>query len=130
MGKRYLIDTNILIGYAGNLLPENAYSFISSIIDKEFNISVINKIEILGYQGAGKDIENFIDLAYIFELSNDITLKTIELRKTYKTKLPDAIIAATALVHGFSIITRNTKDFDKIESLETINPYDGSAIFG
>jgi len=57
-------------------------------------------------------------------LEEPVILKTIEIRKAYKTKLPDAIVAATALVNEFTIITRNMKDFDKIEGLEVINPYD------
>jgi predicted nucleic acid-binding protein len=35
----------------------------------------------------------------------------------------DAIIAATAIVNKLTIITRNIKDFEKIEGLEVINPY-------
>ncbi|NBC84509.1 MAG: PIN domain-containing protein [Bacteroidetes bacterium] len=124
MGKEYLIDTNVLIEYIGNLLPEKSYSFISGIIDQQFTISVINKIEVLGHNTAGKDIEDFIGLADIIELTEEITNKTIELRKQYKTKLPDAIIAATALVNELTIITRNTKDFEKIEGLEVLNPND------
>jgi hypothetical protein len=46
MGTEYLIDTNILIEYIGDLLPEKAHSFVSGIIDKQFAISVIDKIEI------------------------------------------------------------------------------------
>jgi predicted nucleic acid-binding protein len=42
----------------------------------------------------------------------------------YKIKTPDAIIAATALATESIIITRNTKDFGKIEGLEAINPYE------
>jgi len=57
-------------------------------------------------------------------LEEPVILKTIEIRKAYKTKLPDAIVAATALVNEFTIITRNMKDFDKIEGLEVIDPYD------
>jgi hypothetical protein len=124
MGKEYLIDTNILIGYTGDLLPEKAHSFVSGIIDQQFAISVINKIEVLGHNTAGKDIEDFIGLADVLELSEEVTNKTIELRKIYNTKLPDAIIAATALVNKLAIITRNTKDFEKIEGLEVLNPYD------
>jgi predicted nucleic acid-binding protein len=41
----------------------------------------------------------------------------------HNIKLPDAIIAATALVYELTIITRNTKDFEKIEGLNVINPY-------
>lgn len=124
MGKGYLIDSNVLIEYTGNLLPENANSFVSGVIDEQFNISVINKIEVLGHNTAGKDIEDFIALADVFELTEDVISKTIELRKTYSTKLPDAIIAATAIVNQLSLISRNTKDFEKIEGLDVLNPYD------
>ena len=93
------------------------------IIDKQFTISIINKIEILGHNTAGKIIDVFIGLANILELTEAIASKTIELRKKYKTKLPDAIIAATAIVNQLSIITRDIKDFEKIEGLEVLNPY-------
>ncbi|HYX09361.1 MAG TPA: PIN domain-containing protein [Bacteroidales bacterium] len=66
----------------------------------------------------------FINASEVFTLEEPVILKTIEIRKAYKTKLPDAIVAATALVNEFTIITRNMKDFDKIEGLEVINPYD------
>ncbi len=124
MDKEYLIDTNILIEYTGNLLPEGANFFISEVIDKQFTISIINKIEILGHNTAGKDIDVFIGLANILELTEAIANKTIELRRIYKTKLPDAIIAATAIVNQLTIITRDLKDFEKIEGLEVLNPYD------
>ncbi len=35
----------------------------------------------------------------------------------------DSIIAATALVHGIAVVTRNTKDFDKT-GVDIINPWD------
>jgi len=65
----------------------------------------------------------FINASEVFALEESVILKAIEIRKTHKTKLPDAIIAATALVNELTIITRNTKDFDKIERLEVLNPY-------
>lgn len=49
MGKRFLIDTNVLIEFTGKMLPDKTHAFISKIIDEEFNISVINKIEVLGH---------------------------------------------------------------------------------
>lgn len=49
---------------------------------------------------------------------------TIEIRKKYKIKLPDAIIAGTALTYSLTLVTRNTKDFDKIEGLSVINPHE------
>ncbi|AUD03719.1 PIN domain-containing protein [Spirosoma pollinicola] len=53
--------------------------------------------------------------------TNAIIDACIGLRKNLKIKLPDAIIAATALVHGRTIIIRNTKDFQAIAGLTCIN---------
>jgi len=56
-------------------------------------------------------------------LDDAITLKTIDLRKSKKIKLGDAIIAATALVHNLILISRNTADFINIEGLDIIDPH-------
>ena len=37
--------------------------------------------------------------------------------------IKDALIAATAIVHGMAVVTRNTGDFDRFEGLEVINPW-------
>jgi predicted nucleic acid-binding protein len=50
--------------------------------------------------------------------------KTIELRRKYKRKLPDIIIAATAIVHNLTIATRNVADFQNIDNLSVWNPWD------
>lgn len=41
----------------------------------------------------------------------------------HKTKLPDAIIAATALVYDLILITRNTADFKSIDGLKVVDPH-------
>ena len=129
MGKpEYLIDTNVAIEYIGEALPENALTMLDGIIDGQFYISVINKIELLGFVGITENEEvkfqELINAANLVDLNEDIVNSTIEIRKLHNTKLPDAIIAATALVNQLTIFTRNTKDFDKIEGLEVLNPYD------
>lgn len=125
MGQEYLIDTNTLIDYLDNKLTDNANKLIDSISSK---ISVITRIELLSWPGADENqtvvLETFINGSVVYPLDEPIIIKAIEIRKTYKTKLPDAIIAATALVYGFTLIFRNTKDFKNIPDLETINPHD------
>ena len=54
----------------------------------------------------------------------DVIQKTISIRKSRKIDLPDAIIAATALVYDFTLITQNMKDFEKIQGLKTLNSFD------
>ena len=62
-------------------------------------------------------------LSKIYHIDDEIINKTIELRKKYKIKLPDTIIAATAIVNGFILISHNFKDFQKITELNFINSY-------
>jgi toxin FitB len=128
MGQGYLLDANVLIDYTANLLPDNGKQKVTGIIDDGFNISVVFKIEVLGYDDLPskmKQFEAFLDLATVFPLDSDVTAKTIYLRRKYKKlKLGDAIIAATALAYNFALVTHNTKDFKNIEGLEVMNPYD------
>jgi predicted nucleic acid-binding protein len=44
-------------------------------------------------------------------LSEAIVQRTIALRQQHRIRLPDALIAATALVLGEPLVTRNTQDF-------------------
>jgi len=91
-------------------------------------ISVIIKIELCCWKttsaGDLQVLHRFIADAWIFELKEAIKLKTAELRKAYKIKLPDATIAATALIHDLTLITSNSSDFDSIEGLKFVNPFD------
>jgi predicted nucleic acid-binding protein len=68
-------------------------------------------------------IRQFLNNAFIIEINSEIKLKAVEIRKQTKIKLPDAIIASTAIVYKMSLITRNTNDFSKIGSLEVVNPF-------
>jgi len=127
MGKRYLIDTNIISHLFSDTLPENGKEFVRNIIDTELIISVIVEIEILTYQPAPEKmlmIEEFVKLATILPLDKDVTQKAIELRRqNKKLKLGDAIIGATAIVNQLLLVTNNTKDFMNIKGLKPIDPH-------
>ena len=114
----------MLIEYLAKLLPAIGHTFVTGLLDEEFNISVINRIEVLGHASVNQATEDFLSLATVHELTQQVAQQTIQLRKTHRIKLPDAIIAATALTHGFTIVTRNTSDFKTIAGLPTINPHE------
>jgi len=124
----YLLDTNIVIGYLASSLPSNGMKTLNAIVDDDSIISVITKIETLGFNfksvSEKLNTEVFVNGSTILNIDDAIVSRTIVLRKTHKIKLPDAIIAATALVHGLILISRNTKDFVEITGLRVINPYD------
>lgn len=127
MERQYLIDTNAVIDYLGEKLPASGMEFMNGIIDAVPMVSVVTKIEVLGFNAPAEHyqlLKDFMDDATLFALNDEVIDASIEVRKNHKTKLPDAIIAATALVKGLTIISRNTKDFQNIEGLDCVNPYD------
>ena len=68
-------------------------------------------------------IKNFIGDSIILGINADVVYECVALRKNKRIKTPDAIIAATALVYNYTIITNNEKDFINIDGLKIINPY-------
>ncbi|MEX2569222.1 MAG: type II toxin-antitoxin system VapC family toxin [Cyclobacteriaceae bacterium] len=129
MGIKYLWDTNTAIYYLQQQFPPQAEQFIDSTIEESKPaISAITEIELLCWKTpTDKDLEvlySFIDDALVFELEKDIKLKTAEIRKAHKIKLPDAIISATALAYDLTLLTRNVSDFNNIDGLNLINPHE------
>ena len=124
MGQRYLIDTNIVIAYLNGTLPDIAAYLIE---EERPCISVITRIELLVWRNASEEhiskMHEFINASIVFNLEEQIILKTIELRKQHRIKLPDVIIAATALTHNLQLITRNSEDFKNIGELQIITPF-------
>jgi hypothetical protein len=68
-------------------------------------------------------LSSFILDSIVFDLREEIVNTTIDLRRKHKIKLPDAIIAATALVYNLILISRNTTDFNNIKNLAVIDPH-------
>jgi predicted nucleic acid-binding protein len=127
MGTSYLIDTNIVIYLLNGSLNENALRFMEPIINDHYNLSVISKIELLGFSFSDEeklsDTKNFINDGVLIPLNDEIIEQTIYLRQIYKLKTPDAIIAATAIVFDSTLVSRNDKDFSQITNLKYINPF-------
>lgn len=123
---QYLIDTNAVIDYLGNKLPTPGKVFMNGVIDSVPIVSVVSKIEVLSYNAPDehyKTLSNFINDATVLDLTNNVVEACIEIRKIHKTKLPDAIIAATALVYDLVLISRNLSDFKNINGLQVVDPH-------
>lgn len=69
MGQNYLLDTNVAIYFLNGQLTTNAFTFVLSILQSECNLSVITKMELLGWQSANpadeKKIQDFVKDATI-----------------------------------------------------------------
>ena len=116
-GNNYLLDTNIIV-YALKGIPS-----ITPYLEGDCFISVVTEIEIIGVAGLGKRELSIrqaaIDYCTIIPLTNTIKNEAIRLKQQFKIKLPDAIIAATALVEGYTLITAD-KGFKKFSLLQLI----------
>lgn len=121
----YLLDTNFIINYFKGIYEGDARKFTDSIINGTTFISIITRIELLSWKSiVAKDeiiIKEFISDSTVFSLEERIIIRTILLKKTNKIKLPDAIIAATALEHNMQLLSHNVKDFINIPELIVVD---------
>ena len=126
MGKRYLIDTNIISKYSNNLISEEGCLFLEDIFDTEILISFITRIEVLVYNPSEASVQltisSILEASSELSMSEEILLKTVEIRRKAKIKLPDAVIAATAIIHNLTLLSDNDSDFLKVDELKYINP--------
>jgi predicted nucleic acid-binding protein len=127
--RGYLIDTNVIIDFlAGRFSGENL-QFITKILSSRPAISVISKIEVLGFNTTTaheKLLKSFINELNIIQISPEVVDACIAIRKEHRIKLPDALIAATCVAHQITLITRNTSDFSGIIEIQSINPHSSS----
>ena len=63
-------------------------------------------------------------VASVIGITDEIVDETIAIQRAYKIKLPDAIIAATAINKKLILVTRNVADFKIIQELVLVNPWD------
>ena len=128
MGSGYLLDSNVIIGFLAGQITVPGMETVSAIVDQTPQISVISQIEVLRFNDTPENeaiLNNFVNMSVIHSLNSTVVRRTIELCKQRKIKLPDAIIAATALTENLILVTRNTDDFKNISSdLELLNPWE------
>ena len=127
MGTPSLLDSNIAIYLIKGGLEKTTEQRIRAATVSGFNLSVITQIELLGFAFPTDEVKvktkNFTNQCTIFPLDDQVVAKTIELRQQYKIKLPDAIIAATAIIFDLTLLSRNDKDFGNIVGLKYLNPF-------
>ena len=126
MGMNMLVDSNVIIDYVSNRIPEKIAKDLDIYFNRNFSVSIISKMEVLGFNTLDyelEQLESFIKFSSIIYIDEDVANKTIEIRRIKRIKLPDAIIAATALVKNCILLSHNTTDFKKIEGLQVLDPY-------
>ena len=132
MGANFLIDTNAGIDFLNGKLPPASTVWLEQLLDaQQLAMSVVVRIELLSWQGAPAEmqaLEDFIAATEVLPLDEPVTQQTIRLRQQHRVKLPDAIIAATALAHGIPLLTRNVSDFQALTGLAVFNLHEAAPL--
>lgn len=117
-GTDIFVDTNICI-----YLLNGDITVANILQNQNIFISFITEIELYAFHGNNnasvKVLNEFINSVTVVNIDNETKLQIIELRKTYRLKLPDCIIAASALVKKTPLLTAD-KGFQKVKPLDLL----------
>jgi hypothetical protein len=98
-------------------------NFVRVAFPKKLYLSFISQLELLGFRGITHrqqhEISRFISDCIVIDINDEIKREVIELRKSSKLKLPDAIVLATARFLSLPLLTADF-DFGYISSPEIL----------
>jgi predicted nucleic acid-binding protein len=118
-----LLDSNVII-YAAQPQHDQLREFVAA---HSPSVSAVSYVEVLGYHRLSDDdrdlLGRFFATARMLPLDQPVLDRAVSLRQQRRVSLGDSLIAATALVHGLTLVTRNVEDFRWIAGLALIDPF-------
>jgi predicted nucleic acid-binding protein len=107
MSGKWILDTNIIIGFISG--AEAAVRLVAGCGETELCASVITRVELLSFHGLppGEErrIRQFLRHVTVVDFDEQVEAATIAMHRIIQLKLPDAIIAATAVALGSPLFT-------------------------
>lgn len=108
-GIEWLLDTNMVIGLLKGHAPAIGLAEQSGLVLGKAAVSQITRMELLGYSRLTEleeqEIRQFLAACQVMLLTEAIEEQAISLRRTGALKLPDAIVAATAITGKLRLLT-------------------------
>lgn len=116
----YTLDSNAIIYYLGR--ETRAVEALDRIFDNAapLYVSTITVVEIFSRTLNAEEkagIEELLGSLFVIPVDMELALSAGEIRRSYRLKTPDSLIAATALHTRSALVTRNVQDFEKIPAL-------------
>ncbi|MDP3510732.1 MAG: type II toxin-antitoxin system VapC family toxin [Candidatus Melainabacteria bacterium] len=136
----YLLDTNVVselrktqsskankqvLSWAKATPHSNLFLSSITVLELEIGILLVERKDIAQGRLLRTWLEDHVLPAFADRI---LSIDTVVARKCARLNVPnqrsdrDSLIAATAIVHGMTIVTRNVKDFD-FDELKVINPW-------
>lgn len=120
-GTDTLLDTNVVIGLLKGHVPAIRLAETAHLNLQLAAVSQITRIELLGFPALTEDedheIRAFLSCCRVYLLDERIEAEAIRLRRHGGLKLPDAIIAATAIMNGYRLLTLDGNLLDGLRKL-------------
>jgi predicted nucleic acid-binding protein len=119
-GDRWLIDTNIVL-----YLLNGDTHLADMLTDKELTLSNISRMELLSFpditKGELAKVEVFLEAWPVVEINSLIKEQAIAIRRKHRLKLPDSIIAATAMHLDIPLVTGDASMLKLLDELDVIH---------
>lgn len=133
----YVLDTYVISEIRKlQQADSNVAKWVNSVDADDMYISVITLMEVekgilkLERQGEGAAFRHWFNNQVIpgfsdrtLPIDTDIALTCAKMHIPDKRKESDSLIAATALIHNMTVVTRDLKDFQRL-GVELINPWE------
>lgn len=112
-----LLDSNIII-YA--IQPD--YGKLRNwITNNNVGVSSITLLEVLGYHNLKTADKHDFEELFGYAVTHEVIERAIDFRQRQNMSIGDTIIAATAVTHDKTLVTRNVSDFESIEELKLLD---------
>ena len=136
---KYLLDTNIISEIQKPRCDPKVKDFMDGLAGEDLYICSVTVGEIcygIEKLPAGKKKHELYVWLYsklpewfygrVIPLDTDVMTEWGKIRAKTSRTMPivDTMIASAAITHHMTLVTRNTQDFDGIESLMLINPWE------
>jgi predicted nucleic acid-binding protein len=112
---RVLVDSDVVIDHIRGKHP---------LPDFPLAFSVITRCELFAGRDDPQYLRKLLAPMHEIPLDSSIAERGGELKRTVQLQTPDALIAATALEHELSLMTRNRRHFDRVPGLMLRHPRD------
>ncbi|MGA9874921.1 MAG: type II toxin-antitoxin system VapC family toxin [Solirubrobacteraceae bacterium] len=113
-----LLDTDVLIDHLRGHRRLDLF-------DPAWKISVVTRCELFAGRNTHEpSLQRTLELIDELPVDRVIAESAGRIRRKTQLDIPDALIAATALEHGLSIMTRNRRHFERVANLVVRSPED------
>jgi toxin FitB len=109
---RILVDSDVLVDH---LRGHRRFSRGQD----DLHVSAITRAELFAGRGTEeRRIRRLLEPMIDLPVDTSVAERAGRLRRTSPLRLPDALIAATALEHRLTLVTRNARDFEGVKGLK------------